>query len=100
MKKAFLHVLRALFYSRDGISSAWKQEYAFKLEILLGILVVPATFIIGHSFLDYALLLSTYLLILLTELLNTAIEAVVDRISEEKGYTQKDFDNWLNDPAQ
>jgi diacylglycerol kinase (ATP) len=76
-------VLDAFGYSMAGLGSAWKSEEAFRQEALLGALLVPAAMWLGQSLLERVLLVGTWLLVLIVEVLNTAIEATVDRISDE-----------------
>jgi diacylglycerol kinase (ATP) len=70
-------------YSIRGLKSAWINETAFRQELLLVILMAPLAFWLGTTQTQRALLILSLLLILITELLNSAIEAVVDRIGTE-----------------
>jgi len=74
---------RALVYSLAGLRAAWRGEAAFRQEVILCLVLVPAAFWLGGSNLEKALLLGSLLLVLLTELLNSAIETVVDRLGED-----------------
>jgi diacylglycerol kinase (ATP) len=71
-----------LSYSIDGLKSGWKEP-AFAFEVMLATLLVPAAFFIGQGWLEVAMLIATVVLVLITELLNTALEAAIDRISED-----------------
>ena len=73
----------ALKYSLNGLRAAWQGEAAFRQEALLVMVLVPVAIWLGESGLHRSLLLGSLLLVLLTELLNSAIEAAVDRQSEE-----------------
>lgn len=76
-------LVSAFLYSLEGFSAAWKSEEAIKVEIaLLPVLVVAALYF-GESSLAKALLISSTLLVIIVELLNTAIEKTIDRISTE-----------------
>jgi diacylglycerol kinase (ATP) len=80
------HLLRlwhAWGYSLAGLRSAWRHEAAFREEIALFVVLAPASFWVGDSALERALLLGSLFLILLVELVNSAIEAVVDRLGDE-----------------
>ena len=79
----FKRIWNALFYSLNGISSAWRHESAFRQEMVLAVLLTPAAFWLGEGAVERALLLGSRLLVLITELLNSAIEAVVDRIGSD-----------------
>jgi diacylglycerol kinase (ATP) len=70
-------------YSWRGFRAAWRNESAFRQESALAILLVPAAFLLGRSATETALLLATLGIVLITELLNSAVEAVVDRIGDE-----------------
>lgn len=74
---------KALLYSWAGLRAAWRHEAAFRLEALACLLMIPAAFWLGRSGLERAMLLATLLLVPLTELLNSAIEAAVDRQGQE-----------------
>lgn len=77
-------VFAAFFYSIEGLRGAWRNEHAFRQELLL---VVPATVVallLPVSSLQKLALIGVLLLILIVELINSAIEAVVDRISFER----------------
>ncbi|HEY9036238.1 MAG TPA: diacylglycerol kinase [Pseudomonadales bacterium] len=75
------HVLDATRYSVRGISQAIRQETAFRQELALLLILVPAAFWLGQSPLEYALLLGSLLLVLVVELINSALEALADRIT-------------------
>jgi diacylglycerol kinase (ATP) len=77
-------LIKAAGYSLAGFSAAWKNEEAFRLEISVMILVIPAGLWLGTNFTQRALLISIYLIVPLTELLNSAMEAIVDRIGPER----------------
>ena len=77
-------IIRATRFSSQGLAYAWQQEAAFRQEVLLGIVLVPAAFWLGRGPTEIAFLIASYLLVLAVELINSAIEAVVDRISEEQ----------------
>ncbi len=69
----------ALGYSLQGLRYTWLEEAAFRQEVLLALLVVPAGLFLGRTGVERAMLVSPMLLVLVVELLNSAIEAVVDR---------------------
>lgn len=81
-RKGFVRVPYAFQYSVAGLKSGW-QEPAFAFEAVLAMLMLPLAFIIGRNWLEVALLLATVVLVLITELLNTAVESAIDRISED-----------------
>jgi diacylglycerol kinase (ATP) len=76
-------VWNALFYSLAGLSAAYRHEDAFRQEVLLALILIPATFFLPVSGIGRALMIASVLLTLIVELLNSAVEATVDRISLE-----------------
>jgi diacylglycerol kinase (ATP) len=67
----------------QGFRAAWKHESAFRQETLLTLVFLPLAIWLGESAVQIALLVSTLLLVVIIELLNSGIEAVVDRIGDE-----------------
>lgn len=76
-------IINAAGYSWKGICSAYKHEAAFRQELWLAIVLVPAGIYLGGTLIDKAMLVSSVLFVLVVELLNSAVESVVDRISDE-----------------
>ena len=76
-------IWNAMFYSFAGIRMAWKNETAFRQESALCLIAIPLAFWIGDTAVERAVLMATCLLVLVTELLNSAVEAAIDRIGEE-----------------
>lgn len=77
-------LLRAFGYSFQGFRHAWREEAAFRQELLLSLAVIPAGLYLGRSGVERALLVSPMLLILVVEILNSAVEAVVDRSGTDR----------------
>ncbi|MDM8560229.1 diacylglycerol kinase [Thiotrichales bacterium HSG14] len=71
-------------YLFAGLKTAWQYEAAFRQEVLLCIVLIPMGFLLGNNGIERALLISCLLLVLITELLNSAIEAVADRLTQEQ----------------
>ncbi len=82
-KTGLKRVWNAFFYSLDGLKAAWKHEDAFRQESLLALVLIPLALYLGDDALSRALMISSVLLVLIVELVNSAIEATVDRISLE-----------------
>ena len=78
------HIGHAFIWSAAGVKKAWKNELAFRVEAIIIIIMMPVGIWLGRSAAERALLIASCLLILITELLNSAIEAVVDRIGTER----------------
>ena len=76
-------IISAGGYSIKGLCFAWKNEAAFRQEVVLAVIMVPLAFWLGETVVEQALLLLTLGLVVITELVNTAIEAVVDRVGSE-----------------
>ncbi len=76
-------VWRAAQYSEQGIRSAWKDEAAFRQELVAALLLAPLTLWLGLPRLDTVLLLALMALVLVAELLNSGLEAVVDMASPD-----------------
>ena len=83
-KKGLVRLWNALGYSRDGIAAAWQTEAAFREEVLLAAIAIPLAFYLGKTGVDRALMVGSIILILIVEILNSAVEAVVDKASPEK----------------
>jgi len=79
----FKRVVDATGYTIKGLRAAWRVESAFRQETVLALLFAPAAFWLGRSLPETAMLLATLAFVLATELLNSAIEAIVDRASPE-----------------
>lgn len=77
------HVLDATRYSLRGLAHAIRKETAFRQELLLLPILVPAGIWIGQSAVEYCLLFGTLLLVLLVELINSALEAIADRLTTD-----------------
>ena len=75
---------RAITCSYAGISTAWRNEEAFRQELLLSAVLIPLACWLGDNGLERALLIGSLLVVLIVELLNTAIEVVVNRISTDR----------------
>jgi len=72
-------VQRALGYSLKGLRAAYKKESAFRQELILALVLVPLGLWLGNGAVERALLIGSVLLVLIVELLNSAVEATVDR---------------------
>nr|MBL8411001.1 diacylglycerol kinase [Dechloromonas sp.] len=83
-KQGITRLINALGYSRDGLAAAWKNEAAFREEVLLAAVTIPLAFYLGRTGVDRALMIGSIILVLIVEILNSAVEAVVDKASPEK----------------
>lgn len=82
-KTGIRRLLNAFTYSCAGIQDAYRHEDAFRKELWLAIVLVPLAFFLEPDMLGRALMIASVLLLLIVELINSAIEATVDRISLE-----------------
>jgi diacylglycerol kinase (ATP) len=76
-------VVRALGYSFKGLEAAYRKESAFRQELILAVVLVPAALWLGRNGIERALLIGSVLLVLVVELLNSSVEATVDRGGKE-----------------
>lgn len=76
-------IINALRYSFQGLKAAIKYEAAFRQELALAILLVPAAFFLGRSTDEVFILIASVILVLVAELLNSAVEALADALSVE-----------------
>ena len=76
-------VINAFFYSLAGLKAGWQNEAAIRQESILLIVLTPCALWLGDDGISRALLISSLLLVLIVELINSAIEAVVDRVGHE-----------------
>ena len=77
-------VFRAANYSLKGLAAAWRCEQAFRQEAVLVALLLPVALFVEVTAVERILLAGSLLLVLIVELLNSAVEAVVDRIGSER----------------
>jgi diacylglycerol kinase (ATP) len=77
-------IVLALFNSLNGLADAWRHESAFRQELLLACTLVPVAFAVPMPAAERALLVASVLLVLVVELLNTGVEAAIDRISLDR----------------
>jgi len=82
-KTGLQRIWNAFFYSLEGLRAAFRHEDAFRQEVFLAALLIPAVFFLPASGLGRALMIGAVLLVLIVELLNSAVEAAVDRVSLE-----------------
>ncbi|HRD34416.1 MAG TPA: diacylglycerol kinase [Rhodocyclaceae bacterium] len=83
-KTGLRRVFNAFFYSMDGLVAAYRNEDAFRQEFWLAVVLIPLALFLDVGNLGKALMIASVLLVLIVELLNSAIEATVDRISLEQ----------------
>jgi diacylglycerol kinase (ATP) len=79
----FRRLVNATFFSIAGLRAAWRNEAAFRQECVLAAVLTPTAFWVGQTAVERSLLIGTCWLVLVVELLNSAIEAVVDRVGTD-----------------
>lgn len=82
-KTGIARVISAWGYSWAGLKAAFRHEAAFRQELILSVVLIPAAFWIGNGHVETILLVASVVLVLIAELINSAIEAVVDRVGNE-----------------
>ena len=88
-KSGFKRIFSAVFYSIDGFRAAWKHEHAFRQELMIAVPCIVIAFFLPVTSLERLALIAVLLLVLIIELLNSAIEAVVDRVSLDRNPLSK-----------
>lgn len=83
-KSGLKRILSAFFYSLDGLKAAWRHEHAFRQELALFAMGTVIALVLRISPFERLLLIGVLVLILIVELINSALEAVVDRVSLER----------------
>lgn len=82
-KTGVVRLFDAFGYSMKGFHAAWVNEAAFRQEAMLAAVLIPAAFFLASNAIELALLIGSVLVVLITELLNSAIEAIVDKTTPE-----------------
>lgn len=82
-KTGLARLFAATGYSMQGLRAAWKHEEAFRIEATLAVLCIPLAFWVGRDLTHQLLLVICCGLVIITELINSAIEAAVDRFGSE-----------------
>ena len=82
-KTGFVRIVNALFNSIAGLKSAWQFESAFRQEVVLAAIMIPIALWVPVTPIERAFLVSTVLLVIIVELLNSSVEAAIDRIGVE-----------------
>lgn len=88
-KTGLTRLINAFRYSLDGFAAAYRHEDAFRQETLLAALLIPLALFLPASGTGKALMIGSVILVLVVELINSAIEAVVDRVSLERHHLAK-----------
>ena len=82
-KNNFSRIIPATKYSIQGIKYSWNNEIAFKQEMILFCFLFPAAFFVGNSTVETAILILCLFIVLIAELLNSGLEAIVDKTTPE-----------------
>lgn len=81
--KGFKRIFNAFFFSLAGFKATWEHEEAFRQEVSLFLVTTPLAFWLGDNTIERLLMIGSMVLVLVTELLNSAVESVVDRVGME-----------------
>jgi diacylglycerol kinase (ATP) len=82
-KTGLRRIWNALFYSFDGLKAAYRHEDAFRQEVWLAVVLIPLALFLPASGTGKSLMIASVVVVLIVELLNSAVEATVDRVSLE-----------------
>lgn len=82
--KGIKRIILAAGYSWQGLKASWVNEEAFRQEAMLAVVLIPLALFLEVSQIQSILMISSVLLVLIVEILNSAIEAVVDLVTKEK----------------
>ena len=82
-RRGLRRVLNAARYSLDGLRAAWRHEDAFRQELILAAIMIPTAALLPVTLVEKIVLIGVVVLVLIVELLNTGIEAAIDRDSLE-----------------
>ena len=88
-KTGLARIWNAFFYSLEGIKAAYQHEDAFRQEVLLAAIMTPAALFCPVSPVEKAIMIASVLLVVIVELLNSAVEAAIDRISLDRHLLSK-----------
>ena len=77
-------IISAAGYSWQGLRACWRMEAAFRQEVSLSLILIPLGLYLGEGGVEKAMLVSVCFLVMIVEVLNSAIEAVVDRVGHER----------------
>lgn len=80
----FVRLYKASGYSLAGLRSTYKYEQAFRLEVYLSVILIPLAIMLADTPIELVLMIGSWAMVMIVELLNSAIEATVDRIGAEK----------------
>ncbi|GAA4344136.1 diacylglycerol kinase [Kangiella taiwanensis] len=83
-KTGLPRIIHASHYSWLGLKAAWRHEAAFRQELVMAVVLIPLSFVLGQSAAQIGLMVMSVLLVLMMELINSAVEAVVDRFGGEQ----------------
>jgi diacylglycerol kinase (ATP) len=83
-KTGFKRLINAFGYSIAGTLAAFKHEDAFRQEVILSAILIPLALYLGQTGIEQALMIASIILVIIVELLNSSVEATVDRISVKR----------------
>ncbi len=88
-KSGVKRIFSAVFYSMDGFRTAWRHEHSFRQELMIAVPGIVVALFLPVTTLERLALIGVLFLVLIIELLNSAIEAVVDRVSLDRNPLSK-----------
>ena len=87
IKTELVRLIKAFGYSRDGLIAAFREDAPFRLEVLLSVLILPLAFWWGENGVERSLLIGSWLLVPVAELLNCGLEAITDYATKTERHT-------------
>jgi len=84
MRFANFHIVRALGYALKGLRAVWQTEVAFRQEVFASIVIVPLGLFLGATSVEKVLLVGSWLMVLVVELINSSLETIVDLAQPEQ----------------
>lgn len=88
-KRGFRRIVNAFYYSMSGLKLAYLHEHAFRQEVLGAAILLPVACLVPVTPVERVLLIGTVLLVLIVELLNSSVEAAIDRVGLEMHHLSK-----------
>jgi diacylglycerol kinase (ATP) len=83
MFQFFVKLYKAYLNSWNGLKNAWRFQWAFRVEVILLFIAIPCTFFLGKNAAEYVLLLGSLCMLLVVEIINSAIETTINRVGLE-----------------
>ena len=80
---SLVRIIKAFYYAICGLRSVFISEIAFRQEVFLSFLIIPLGYYLGNNFIEKTLLIASWILVLIIEVINSALETIIDRVGNE-----------------